>query len=200
MCEGGFWKHYGFQERSDPNFSSSCGEILLFQSPALSPFSPAHQTWHWAESQALVLLQDVVLVDMRALVSSCVLKERKICRVQVDANGNGLFCIINLENYSFFSGLCLLFGLPQDRWNMLFKTSNKITNLHWMCRIYWATGETIINTPPSASLVRKWLQQGSSCIQLWACGCLAEVWTLCVPTCTSQGLTALGPGGLRCSP
>lgn len=69
-------------ERSDPNFSSSRGEILLLQSPALSPFSPSCQAWHWAESQALVLLQDVVLVDMRALMSSCLSASSRKEKVQ----------------------------------------------------------------------------------------------------------------------
>lgn len=75
MCEGEFWKRCSRKVRSQLLFS--CGQILLLQGPALSPFSPAHQAWHWAESQALVLLQDVVLVDMRALMPSYVLKKGK---------------------------------------------------------------------------------------------------------------------------
>lgn len=58
-----------------------------------------------------LLLQDVVLVDMRVLMSSCIFKKGKNAgnrwwcfRRPMDANGNRHFCIINLENDSFLGG------------------------------------------------------------------------------------------------
>lgn len=107
-------------------------------------------------------------------------------------------CNHESELSSDASRLCCLFHLLQDRWNnqMLLKTSNKVTNLHWMCRICWPTGETTTNTPTLCiphnevtsarpimhSLLGTWMSH-------WGVNPVCQPGTHCFGSCRTEVLT-----------